>query len=248
MQRYFINNKQLINDQVTIQGDDVHHITNVMRGSVGERLMVCCEKKSYLAEITLLSKTEVRLRVVEEKEENVELPVFVTIAQGIVKGDKFDLVIQKGAECGASGFVPVVMKRSVARIDGAKADKKVARWQKIALEAARQSHRQVVPVVKMPVDMRGFLELAANYDVCLFAYEAFDDEARYKLADVIGYLESGMRVLVLIGPEGGIDEDEVVLLTEAGFKAIGLGPRILRTETAPIYVLSALSYGLEIER
>jgi len=248
MQRYFIADDQLADDQGLISGDDVHHIINVMRASVGDRIIVCCERKSYLTEITELNKMEVQFRVVEAKEEEVELPVFVTIAQGIVKGDKFDLVIQKGTECGASGFVPVEMKRSVARIDGPKADKKVARWQKIALEAARQSHRQVVPVVEMPVDMRGFLELVANYDVCLFAYEAYHDDAKYRLADVVGYLESGMRVLVLIGPEGGIDEGEVSILTEAGFKAIGLGPRILRTETAPIYVMSALSYGLEIER
>ena len=248
MQRYFIKSDQLVGDQATIVGDDVHHIRDVMRARVGDCIIVCtCAKISYLVEIVHLEKTEVKVKVVEIKSEDVELPVFVTISQGITKGDKFDLVVQKATECGASAFVPVAMKRSVTKIDEKKADKRVERWQRIALEAARQSHRQVVPSVMMPVDMKGLVAMAGEYDVCLFAYEADRIDAQHVLADVIKKFELGTRVLVLIGPEGGIDESEVDLLIDAGFKAVGLGPRILRTETAPIYVLSAISYNLEIE-
>ena len=246
MQRYFIKSDQLIGDQALIVGDDVHHIRDVMRARVGDCIVVCtCSKMSYLVEIVRLDKAEVKVKVVEAKSENVELPVFVTISQGITKGDKFDLMVQKGTECGASAFVPVAMKRSVAKIDEKKAFNKVERWQKIALEAARQSHRQVVPCVMMPVDIKGLVAMASEYDVCFFAYEK--TESQNGLAEMIRKLKSGMRVLVLIGPEGGIDELEVRMLTDAGFKAVGLGPRILRTETAPIYVLSAISYVLEIE-
>ena len=248
MQRYFIKSDQLIDHQVIITGDDVHHIRDVMRANMGDHLILCTyDKRSYLVEIVDLNKMEVKVKVVETKEENVELPVSVTIAQGITKGDKFDWVVQKATECGASGFIPVAMKRSVARIDAKKVDKKVERWQKIALEAARQSHRQVVPNVCMPVDMKGLVVQAAEYDVCLFAYEAQGADAQHGLADVISKFEPGMRVLVLIGPEGGIDESEVDMLVKVGFRAVGLGPRILRTETAPIYVMSAVSYALEIE-
>lgn len=249
MQRYFIKSDQLVNDQVTITGNDVHHIRDVMRTSVGDHIICCTtDKLTYLVEVTNLDKTEVHARVVETKEENVELPILVTIAQGIMKGDKFDLVVQKATECGASAFVPVAMKRSVAKIDAKKVDKKASRWQKIALEAARQSHRQVVPTLEPPVDMKGLVALAADYDVCLFAYEAHGEDSHYALANVLASAWAGMRVLVLIGPEGGIDETEVAVLIESGFRAVGLGPRILRTETAPIYVMSAISYAMELSR
>lgn len=249
MQRYFIKSDQLVDDQVLITGNDVHHIKDVMRTRVGD-LIICCttDKLSYLVKVTNLGKTEVHARVVEKKEENAELPVFVTIAQGIMKGDKFDLVIQKATECGASAFVPVAMKRSVAKIDANKVEKKASRWQKIALEAARQSHRQVVPTMAPPVDMQGLAALAANYDVCVFAYEAHGKDYHYALANVLASAWVGMRMLVLIGPEGGIDESEVAMLIESGFSPVGLGPRILRTETAPIYVMSAISYAMELSR
>jgi len=249
MQRYFIKSDQLVDNQITIVGDDVHHIRDVMRANVGEHLILCtCGKKTYLVEITHLSKMEVKMKVVESKEENVEFPIFVTIAQGITKGDKFDLVVQKATECGASAFVPVTMKRSVARFDVEKADKKVLRWQKIALEAARQAHRQVVPHVSMPVEIKELISMRNEYDLCLFAYEGYCEDAQHGLADAISALAPGKRVLVLIGPEGGIDGLEFDLLATAGFKEIGLGPRILRAETAPIYVMAALSYALEICR
>ena len=248
MQRYFIKSDLLLDDIVLIKGEDVHHLMNVMRARVGERVIVCCEMKSYITEMIQLSKTEVHLRIVETKEEKVEMPVFVTIAQGVIKGDKFDWVVQKATECGADGFIPIAMKRSVAKLDATKGTKKVMRWQKIALEAARQSHRQKVPVVNAPINLKELIEMAAEYDVCMFAYEIQEADKRHHLAQIIEKLSFGMRVLILIGPEGGIDEEEARLLTEAGFEKVGLGPRILRTETAPIYVMSAISYGLEIER
>lgn len=248
MQRYFIKSEQLVNQQAIITGDDVHHIRDVMRASIGDQIMLCtCDKTSYLVQVIGLKKEEVKVQVVEKKEMHAELPIFVTIAQGITKGDKFDWVLQKATECGASAFVPVAMKRSVAKVDAKKADKKVERWQKIVLEAARQSHRQVVPTVSFPVDINGLIAMTSQYDVCLFAYEGHGVDASRELARAIDRFDTGMRVLILIGPEGGIDESEVDDLMKAGFTAVGLGPRILRTETAPIYIMSAISYALEIE-
>ena len=248
MQRYFIKSDQLVDDQAIIVGNDAHHIRDVMRASVGDRIIVCtCDKKSYLAEITHLHRREIKVKIVESRVENAELAVFVSISQGIVKGDKFDMVVQKGTECGATGFIPVSMKRSVAKIDPNKARKKMERWQKIALEAARQSHRQVVPYVNRPVDITSLVVMASEYDMCLFAYEECGINSQSALADAISELEPEMRVLVLFGPEGGIAQSEVCLLIEAGFRAVGLGPRILRAETASIYVMSAISYALEIE-
>jgi len=249
LQRYFIKDDQIRDDQITIVGPDVHHMVNVMRFSVSDQVILCTDqKKSYVVEILSLTKTEVQVKVVTQKSEGVELPVFVTIAQGIIKSDKMDWVIQKGTECGASGFVPIRMKRSVAKVDPKKASSKACRWQKIALEAARQSHRQVVPAVADVASFSQLLTMGESYDVCLFAYEAFGEEDKQRLATTLRGVEDGARILILVGPEGGIDEIEVDALTKAGFMPMGLGPRILRTETAPIYVLSAISYALEIER
>ena len=249
MQRYFINSNQLVDDKATITGEDVHHITTVMRAKVGDELLLVCDAQvTYLVAILTMSKTEVTVQIMAEKRENVELPIAVTIAHGITKGDKFDLVVQKGTECGAGTFLPVAMKRSVAKIDPAKAAKKVERWQKISLEAARQAHRQHVPAVMTPVDIKDLVAMTKDYDMCLFAYEGFDEASRKGLATAVNQLKPGARLLVLVGPEGGIDQTEVAHLTSAGFLSIGLGPRILRTETAPIYILSALSYALEVSR
>ena len=248
MQRYFVNGDQISGEQVLIMGEDVHHISNVMRMQIGDEVIVCAEGAgSYVASIAEIGKDLVRCGVVSELDESRELPVSVTIAQGIVKADKFDLVLQKGTECGASGFVPVRMNRSVAKIDARKVDGKVSRWRKIVKEAARQSHRQVVPEVREVVDFSHLVELRSNFDVCVFAYElSAGKEIKGALARVMSEIRNGAKVLVLVGPEGGIADCEVSALCEAGFLPVSLGPRILRTETAPIYVLSAISYALEL--
>jgi len=243
-----VKTDQIIGNNIRITGMDVHHITNVMRFNTGDNILVCTDElKTYFVKIAFFGKNEVMVEVVKEIEEDVELPVKVTIAQGITKGDKFDLVVQKATECGAHYFVPVEMKRCVAKIEPKKSYKKIERWQKIALEASRQSHRQVVPNIMDPVGLKELIKSTSEYDVCLFAYEAHGNDEKKALATELKKMEKGSSVLILIGPEGGIDDTEVVALKNAGFVPIGLGPRILRCETAPIYVMSAISYALEIE-
>lgn len=247
MQRYFFKTNQIVDEVITVTGEDVHHIVNVMRMEVGDRFFLCSDEQvTYLVAVTAISKAEVVTRIIEQRNENVEMPIFITLAQGIAKGDKFDAVVQKATECGISTFIPVAMKRSIAKIDEKKLAKKLSRWEKIALEATRQSHRQVVPKIEAPIDIKKLISLSKDYDVCFFAYEAHTSEVAGKLAQIAAELQPGMRVLALIGPEGGIDVDEVMQLVNADFKMVGLGPRIMRTETAPIYLLSALSYALEI--
>lgn len=249
MQRYFVGSHQINDHEVIITGSDVHHIANVMRANAGDEFLVCTDAAlTFLVRITAISQSEVKMAMVEQKKENVELPIAVTIAQGIAKGDKFDLVVQKGTECGASAFIPLAMKRSVAKIEDKKAGKKIERWQKIALEGARQAHRQVVPKIYEPLSLSELIKQNDKFDVCLFAYELHDEFSKTTLAKVAKNLIKGQKVLVIIGPEGGIDDQEAEFLIEAGFVAIGLGPRILRTETAPIYLLSAMSYALEIAK
>ncbi|UII54929.1 16S rRNA (uracil(1498)-N(3))-methyltransferase [Cytobacillus spongiae] len=249
MQRYFVN-EWSCDQSLIIKGDDFHHITRVMRMKEGSQIY-CVNSKGQSAICTIAEITDesVLANVVKWEEGSSELPVKVSIVSGLPKGDKLELIIQKGTELGAAMFIPFTAARSVIKWDEKKASKKLERWQKIAKEAAEQSHRNIVPEISQPVDIKGLLELSKSYSYKLIAYE---EEARSgegaRLASALSDIESGQSILFVFGPEGGLTEQEVSLLMDNGFKACGLGPRILRTETAPLYVLSAVSYHTELLR
>ncbi|WP_042345810.1 16S rRNA (uracil(1498)-N(3))-methyltransferase [Bacillus massiliigorillae] len=248
MQRYFVPVEQIKDDVVTIKDSDYHHIAKVLRMTDGEEVIcVLGDKGSALVRIENITNEEVLGTVIEWLNEEKELPVQVTIVSGLPKGDKLEYIVQKGTELGAHFFIPFIADRSIVKWDAKKAAKKVERLQKIAKEAAEQSHRTVVPQVETPLNLRQLLERAKEFDVLLVAYE---EEAKKNessaLSKALQTMKPGASVIVVFGPEGGLTELEVEALRDAGFTACGLGPRILRTETAPLYVLSAVSYQLEL--
>lgn len=247
MQRYFLANEQLTESNALILGDDAHHISRVMRGKIGDEIIVCNEEGiCYAAKLKQLGE-EVTAELVSKLDKETEMPVAVTIAQGLPKGDKLEMVLQKGTECGAMAFLPVAMDRSVVKLDPKKAAKKVERWQKIAKEAAEQAHRQQVPRVYGVASFKEMLAIGADYDVKLFAYEETAKHGELsQLKASLNQVVHGQKILVVVGPEGGISEKEADALTAAGFLPCALGPRILRTETAPLYLLGAISYATEL--
>lgn len=250
MQRYFVNTDPE-NDCFMIDGDDFHHITRVMRMKSGETIVcVTKEGKSAVCVIAEITDEKVVANVVKwEDDDKTELPVKVSIVSGMPKGDKLEWIIQKGTELGAAEFVPFLASRSIVKWDDKKAEKKLERWRKIAKEAAEQSYRNNIPSVLSPVPIKTLLEKAKDYDVKLVAYE---EEAKQgettALAKTFRELKSGQSVLIVFGPEGGLSSEEISLFKENGFSVCGLGPRILRTETAPLYFLSAVSYHIELLR
>ncbi|MEH7236077.1 16S rRNA (uracil(1498)-N(3))-methyltransferase [Bacillus sp. JJ1562] len=247
MQRYFVN--QMSETQATILGEDVNHITRVMRMSVGDSIYCCYNGRVALCAITEITNDMILANVVEWVENASELPVKVCIASGLPKGDKLEYVIQKGTELGASEFVPFVAGRSIVKWDEKKGQKKVERWGKIAKEAAEQSHRTVVPGVSKPLSFKELLSFSQSFTYKVVAYE--EDAKRGEssnLARVLSQLKHGDSLFVVIGPEGGLTEKEVTTLIENEFISCSFGPRILRTETAPLYVLSAVSYYFELAR
>ncbi|MDE5976955.1 MAG: 16S rRNA (uracil(1498)-N(3))-methyltransferase [Turicibacter sp.] len=248
MQRYFLSQTQIQENQAKITGDDAHHISRVMRMQVGDQIIVCNnEKVCYLSTLKQIDGQEVQVTLDSIIEGQTELPIEVTIAHGLPKGDKFEWVIQKATECGVNELIPLNMERSVVKLDAKKASKKVERWNKIAKEAAEQSHRQMIPCVRDVYSLKQLLDQSSNYDVCLFAYEEIAKQGQLsQLKQSLNEIQKKSKVLVIIGPEGGISEKEEALLHQSGFKPCALGPRILRTETAPIYILSAISYALEL--
>ncbi|MUK87081.1 16S rRNA (uracil(1498)-N(3))-methyltransferase [Ornithinibacillus sp. L9] len=247
MQRYFIPAEGWQDQYVTISGDDAHHIIRVMRYQKDDQI-ICNhpDTNAAICRITEIEDGVVYLVIEKWLDENVELPVQVTIAQGLPKGDKLDLVLQKGTELGAYGFIPFKADRSVVKWDNKKEKKKQERFTKIVKEASEQSHRNRIPVVYNPMNLTELIEESAHYSVKIFAYEEEAKVSEYlSFSKIVSQLSKKDRVLVCIGPEGGFSLDEVEKLKTHGFMAVRLGPRILRTETAPLYVLASISYHTE---
>ncbi|MDY7430656.1 16S rRNA (uracil(1498)-N(3))-methyltransferase [Bacillus sp. V26] len=253
MQRYFIElTKQEMEEApaISITGEDVHHIVNVMRMNEGDEI-ICCSQDGFEAkcELQSVSKEKVSCLMIEWTNENRELPIKVYIASGLPKGDKLEWIIQKGTELGAHAFIPLQAARSVVKLDDKKAMKKRERWTKIAKEAAEQSYRNEVPQVLDIHSFQQLLEKVQNFDKCVVAYEESSKQGETSsFSAVVSSLPKGSSLLIVFGPEGGLTEAEVERLTAKNAVPCGLGPRILRTETAPLYALSAISYHTELLR
>lgn len=245
MQRYFIQNEAINRKKVVIKGDDYHHIRNVMRMRPQDQVTVCDEDGNvHLAEIEEITATEVRLKMLERLECASELEAKVTVAMGLTRREKQEEVLRRVTELGASGFLTVSMERSVVK---AKENSSVLeRQKKIAKEAAEQSQRSRIPDVHGNFTFAGFLDFAERFEIKIFAYE---EEAKKNDGTLRRILKTarGKSAIVLTGPEGGISSKEAELLKSRGFVPVGLGPRILRCETAPLYVMSAFGYELESE-
>lgn len=241
MQRYFINLEEstvdLINNILIIKGDDAHHITNVMRMNIGEKVYACFNNSTYICVIVALSKNEVTLNILEEIEEDKELPCTVTIAHGLVRKEKMEEVIDHITEMGASFYLPVVMKRSNVKVNDEKKEKKLVRYNKIAKEASEQAHRNKMLEVLPVCSFKELIKHSKDYDLCIVAH--VDSSNPLYIGDVI---KDQNKILVLIGPESGIDEQELKELKNNGFKMVSLGKRVLRTEVAPSYVMSIIDY------
>ncbi|GER69601.1 ribosomal RNA small subunit methyltransferase E [Weizmannia acidilactici] len=250
MQRYFLKQFYHGEQEVRLQGEVYHHIAHVMRMSEGSRFYcVFLDEKACICEIKKITSDTVIARIVGWENAQKELPVHITVASGLPKADKLEWVIQKGTELGADQFLPFIAERSVVKWDAKKEAKKRERWKKIALEAAEQSHRNHLPDVSSPVSFKKLLEESRTYKHKLVAFEESAKLGeRRRFAEALSKMAEGDNVLMVFGPEGGLSPGEVRLLEESGFETCGLGPRILRAETAPLYALAAISYHFELMR
>lgn len=240
MHRFFTDRNSICGDTVKISGDDAHHISKVLRLKEDDEIIVCDkEGTDYCCSIKLISKDEVEAWILKKEAASSEPPVKITLYQGVPKGDKLESVIQKCVELGAFKIVPVAMKRSVAIIKDK--EKKQVRMQRIALEASKQCQRAVVPEVLEVLSFKEALAHARDNDLKLLPYEA---ENKNKLKDILKENKNSKTIAVFIGPEGGFDEEEILLAQKEGFKILTLGPRIMRTETAPLACISAIMYEI----
>lgn len=246
MQQYFIKGKA--EKEVTITDKDtIKHMFQVMRlTDEAEVVLVFDDGIKYLAKVTNSMAHE--LEIIEALPDQVELPVEVTIASGFPKGDKLDTIAQKVTELGASALWGYPADWSVVKWDGKKLAKKEDKLAKIVLGAAEQSKRNVVPEVHLFEQKAEFLKSLSSFEHIFIAYEETAKAGQLAtLARELKEVKPGAKLLFIFGPEGGISPAEITQFEAAGAIKVGLGPRIMRTETAPLYALSAISYALELQ-
>lgn len=244
MQKYFISHEEYLNQKIT--SDDVFHITTVMRFKPGDKIIVSDEENESLAVITEINKKYVCFTIEEAIQNKNELPFFIDIYQGYPKGDKIDDIVKHSVELGVNNIYGVITKRTIFKLDKDRLQTKISRFNKIAKEAAEQSNRKklskFVDIIKL--DKIDF----SSYDTLIICYEesAKENESS-NFKRLVKDIKPQSKVCILIGPEGGFDIEEVKYLESIGFTPCGLGPRILRTETASMYVLGAISYEWELK-
>ena len=232
MYNFFVDENQKLNNKYVITGTDFNHIKNVLRMGVGDTFLVSDDGVSNLCEIESLESDSVIAKIIEENYNDTSLPISIYLFQGLPKGDKMELIIQKTVELGVECIVPVEMSRCVVKLDDKKRKSKVSRWQSISESAAKQSKCNRIPEISDVLTYKQALEKAKDLDLLLVPYES--KKGMEDTKDALSQIKSGMSVGILIGPEGGFDEKEVEQAFEIGGKVISLGKRILRTETAAI--------------
>lgn len=235
MQRYFA--KEKVANEFVLYDSDIHHIKNVMRYNISDEIEVVYEDTIYLCQIKNL--TPLSLEIIETYQSDSEMNLLLTIAISLVNEQKMDLILQKITELGVSSIIPVKTERSIVKLDEKKIEKKLMRWQMICKEASEQSKRTKIPDVKKIVSINELSKM--EYDI-KFICSLTDNSKSLK-----EYLSNNKykRILFIIGPEGGFTKEEEKKLIDSGFIPVTLGKRVMRVETAAIYVTSIINYICE---
>lgn len=243
MYQFFVEEAQISETDIRIEGSDVNHMKNVLRMKWGEKIRISSNAgRNFFCMVSELTEEYVLADIIEELYEDTELPNQIYLFQGLPKSDKMELIIQKAVELGVYEVIPVSMKNCVVKLDEKKAASKTLRWQEIAKSAAKQSKRSLIPKVQMPLPYKLAVEKARELDVILVPYE--NERGMQATREVISGIKKGQTIGIFVGPEGGFDTSEIDLIKEEG-RLISLGNRILRTETAGLAALSVLVYQLE---
>lgn len=247
MYRFYVSADQLAEKEVFISGGDVNHIKNVLRLEVGDWIVACDGNGTdYVSRIQSICSDEVVASIEKVQPTGTELPVKITLFQGMPKKDKLELIIQKAVELGACEIVPVMTKRTVVKLsEEKKINKRLERWQSIAYAAAKQCDRGIIPMVHKPVSYEEALAMADQLDYNVIPYELQTgmEEAR-KIVDQACKQRS---LGIFIGPEGGFEPEEVERAMTRNIHPMTLGKRILRTETAGMALLSILMFQMQGE-
>lgn len=242
MYKFFVEKQSIYNDIAIIEGEDVKHIYKVLRLKIGEKISINnCEGIEYLGEISEITKEKVEVKLIDKLPLNNESPINIYLFQGLPKSSKMDLIVQKNTELGVKEITPVITERVVVKSELGEF-KKVDRWNRIALEACKQSKRSLIPKINTPIVFKELLVQLKFMDLIVVPYE---NEDNFGLKNInFGNDKNIKNVAVVIGPEGGFEDFEIDTLKSVGSYIITLGPRILRTETAGFVCLAQIMYEL----
>lgn len=247
MYKFFVSTNQIQDKYIKIIGEDVNHISNVLRLRISDKIIVSNKDtaKSYITEIINISAEFVECKIINENLETTESKVNIDIYQGLPKADKMEFIIQKTIELGVRNIYPIKMERCVVKFDKNTETKKIERWQRIAEAAAKQSKRDIIPKIENIIHIENICHNIEKYDIILIAYENEEDNTiKHELQKLDR--NKKLNIGIVIGPEGGLSEKEVKELIQSGAKCVTLGKRILRTETASIVMLSDIIYEFEL--
>ena len=229
MHKFFVQDSSIEKPYIYIYGDDIAHISKVLRLKKNDSIQVSCNGFEYICSIMQIDKDRVTCIINSEFKNNTEPDVHVTLFQGLPKAAKMDFIIQKCVEAGIYRIQPVLTKRVVLDLEGKDLKGKMERWNRISLEAAKQSNRGIVPPVLKPVTFDTALDAASTMDLSIIPYE---DEKTTDIKDVFKKHAGIINAGIFIGPEGGFEKEEIDKCSERNIIPVTLGPRILRTETA----------------
>lgn len=247
MPKFFVKREQIKDNKIIIIGEDVNHIKNVLRLNIDDDIQVCDLDTSvnYTCGISKISNEVVECIIFNQIESKSESNIHINVFQGIPKSDKMELIIQKCVELGIHEITPVEMKRCIVKVDEKVKKKKIERWQKISEVAAKQCGRDIVPKINDVTNIKNICNLISKYDIVLLAYENEEiNTLKSELLKLKNQREKHLNIGIIIGPEGGIEKEEVELLKENGASVITLGKRILRTETVAFVMTSIIMYEL----
>lgn len=230
MQRYFIKNKDML-----LEESDIRHIKKVMRMNINDKIEVVYNNKLHICEITSLEPFNIK--VIEKLDEDKKAKIELTVAVALVKEQKMDLILQKLTELGVSKIIPVSMERSIVKLDKERFNKKKVRWESICKEASEQSKRTNIPIIE---DIKSIKDLTKeDADLKLVA----STKEKEKLLNYyLQSIEECAKIIMVIGPEGGISDREEDILVSNGYNRVSFGNLIFRVETATIYVASIINY------
>ncbi len=238
MHRFFVNNYDLKDKTALIEGSDVRHIKNVMRLKEKDRVKLFDGKGfECLAEIVRFEKNRVVLSIIEENIINRESPLNITVAQAYLKDNKMDTIIRHLNELGVKAWFPFFSERTVPKISEDKIKKKIARWEKIAIESLKQCERNIPIEIKKPVKFQELFEIEKDNDLKIVFWEC-----EKTLCDTINKNKKIKKILLIIGPEGGFSKNEIELCKKNSFLSLSLGPRILKADTATISACSIVQH------
>jgi 16S rRNA (uracil1498-N3)-methyltransferase len=245
MPNFFVNKEYIKEDTVFIGGDDARHVSRSLRMAEGDTVTVSDgEGRQYIVRLTKIRDEGCEGAIESERLGFGESAVSVTLFMGYPKSDKLETIVQKATELGAVAIVPFEQQRCIKRPAAEKSEKITARLSRIAEEAAKQCSRSIIPSVSPAVKFSELVGRLADFDLALFCYECAPLESTVKR--VLDSAEDDVKsIAVIVGCEGGFDPTEAETLIRAGAKAVSLGERILRCETAPDFILSTISYRFD---